>query len=189
MRIHVAIRVLARLGRCGNVRFGKTAARRMSSRHFTPPLTSPDDIPLGPPWHALESRATRWIKRAAACALAAAYFLPLTSCKGKDTFPSTTFPWNDAWQFFVVLLFFWPLLYEALVLVATRLASDFGHPWGRLALVGGSLAGIAWLAYPVLAFDGRLRYGACVAVAALATYGAMLVAVWRRRLRGQPPSG
>lgn len=159
----------------------------MSSRHFTPPLTAADDIPLAPPWHALESRATRWIKRGAACAMAAAYFLPLTSCKGQDALPSTIFRWDDAWFYLVVLLFFWPLAYEALALVARRLASDFGHPWGRLALASGSLLGLAWLAYPVLAFSGRLRYGAFVSLAALATYGAMLVAVWRRRRRWQPP--
>lgn len=155
----------------------------MSSRHFTPPLASSNDIPLAPPWHALESRATRWIKRGAACTLAAAFFLPLTSCHGQDALPSTMYRWDNPWQYVVVLLFFWPLAYEALVLVATRLASDFGNPWGRLALVSVSLLGLAWLAYPVLAFNGRLRYGAFVAMAGLATYGAMLVAVWRRRWR------
>lgn len=158
----------------------------MSSPHFSPPLTESADIPVAPPWHTLETPATRWVKRGAGLVMAAAYFLPLTTCKGRDTAPSGAFGWNSGWQVAVVLLFFWPLVYEALAIVAARSASAFGNPWGRLALVSGSLVGIAWLAFPVLMWGGRLRYGAFVAMAALAAYGAMLVDVWRRRRRGSP---
>jgi hypothetical protein len=161
----------------------------MSTARFTPPLADAVDIPVAPPWHTLESRGTRWAKRAAAFALAGAFFLPLTSCQGKDLAPAdwmTPESWTDATLVF--LAFFWPLLYEGTTIVAAQLASAFGHPWGRLALVGASVLALASMAFPAVMWDGHLRHGIFVAVSALLGYTAPLVVLWRRRRRWQPPA-
>jgi hypothetical protein len=160
----------------------------MSTARFTPPLASSHDFPIAPPWHTLESPGTRWGKRVAAFVLAGAFFLPLTSCGGKDAAAKDWMSpelWTDA--AIALAAFFWPLLYEGLAIVAAQLASAFGHPWGRLALVGASVLGLAVLAFPVLMWGGRLRYGAFVALFALLGYSIPLVLLLRRRRRWQPP--
>ena len=159
----------------------------MSTARFTPPLADSVDIPVAPPWHTLESRGTRWGKRATAFVLAGAFFLPLTSCQGKDV-AAADWVTPETWTYapFVFFAFFWPLLYEAATIVAAQLASAFGHPWGRLALVGASVLVLAGIVFPTLMWDGQLRYGGVVAMGALLGYSAPLVVLWRRRRRWQP---
>jgi len=44
-------------------------------------------------WNALETPATVWVKRIAAVGLAAGFFLPLTSCSGRDYSAATAYDW------------------------------------------------------------------------------------------------
>lgn len=142
-----------------------------------------DDAAAASRWSALESPATRWVQRIAALALAAAFFLPLSSCGGREQSAAGEYPWNSVGAAVFAVLFFWPLAFEALRAWVARLSPEAHHPLYRLLAAACSSFAIASVVLPSIQWGGRARYGTMVAVLALASYAAVLLLLLRRRSR------
>ncbi len=153
---------------------------RSTARRFAPPADAGPAGQEAPRDRAPGSAAGRGIQRAAALALAGAWFLPLASCQGNDTSAATAYPADNPLFAVVAFLFFWPLAFEATRRWTARRFPASHRPLWRLLLAGASVLAIGALVHPVTMWGGRLRYGVAVALVSLAAYAA---AAARRRPR------
>ncbi len=150
-----------------------------SSRHAPPKADLGSEGATGlRSWNAFETPATVWVKRIAAVGLATGFFLPLTSCSGRDYSAATAYDWPSFGYCAAILLFFWPSAFEIALSFLTRSDSGLRNPWPRVALIAGTFFGITWLVY----WGSHMRYGALVAYGACASYAAGLAVLIKRRV-------
>ena len=159
----------------------------MTAHRYAPPKAPIADVdePGRPrPWRGFDSPATLSLRRMAALTLAASLFMPLTRCSSSDSSGATALvdlPWYGA--VLVLAAFAWPLLFEALGRLADRLPLERPVPLLRLGLCAGSLSALAWLTCLYWLGWATLRYGAFVAMSALAGYVLSMLILLRRRRR------
>ena len=134
---------------------------------------------------ALENLSTLWTKRIAAAGLAISFFLPLTSCSGRDYSASSAYEWPSVGACVGLFLFFWPIGFEVATGLCARPRPALWIPRLQIFLVACTVLGISWLLY----WGQQVRYGAFVAYMSSVSYGVVLWALVIRSRRGPYPVG
>ena len=139
------------------------------ANRFAPPATGSSSVePTRKPPRS-ETRLTIWTKRLAAVVIACSYVLPLASCNHKS-YSAYDNGFDNVWGWASLLLYFWPVVFEAVGWLFSRRRAGRWWPGPRFILLGCLAVLVGYLA----CWGESIRYGALLTYAAVACYAAAL---------------